>query len=697
MNGMKRKRIWLWLPPLLLLAAAAVLHPGLNAWYVGDDFVESGYAQGSNLPWGQWHHAYFGQMSYRGVAITSYWYSFTYLEPIGNHLIDFSLHGLSSVFLFFLIRKLWRREDRQNPGARAETAAVLGALLFAVHPIGARTAAWIACRADLFGTCFAILALLAAASDLKTGRKLLLVGIAALLALMSKESQIVIGAAVLLVALAREETGPWQSRLRAAVITSIPAFGAAVLYLAARYFALEGLGGYTELPPTLAGKLAAIWWHLPRLLDRAFLDYLFHHFRSEPELMAGLRAAAAALLLFAGPAALGHEKRLLLAGLGLVVVYLAPLWNFSHMMVAREERMLYSGMIGAALIFAAVAGAPRHSALRAISFAAALLMLTGLGLWSREQVREWARLGDDNRRLARALASYAERGGPQSTARRIYVLGLPPEHYYLDNMVKLELSPAFRDRLFLTGDQDGFFWQATEFDQYLGLPTEVPAEIRPAVRQVHPSLPDMIFKTLIPPDLVLAAGADPWARIVDWNGYSLRDDTEDFRKIFHQRNIIRRNLQFQPNLLPSFGFQLNLIPFGWTLSPGLRATEPEENGQLYRFTATDHDPWMISPPIELPTLAAGRLTITMTLPPRRYLPPGEDRGCLMWKSKLDREYGRERTICFPLFADGKPHEYSLALDLNPWWALAGEIDSFRFDPIAYPSTFEITRMEFLDR
>ena len=693
MNRMKRK-LALAAVPVLIIAAALVLSPGRNSWYVGDDFVESGYAQGSHLAWGQWYHAYFGQMSYRGVAITSYWYSFTYLEPIGNHLIDFGLHGLSAIFLFFLIRALWRRPDRQ--GARPETAALLGALLFAVHPIGARTAVWIACRADLFGTCFALAALWAAASDLRPARKLPLVGLLALLALMSKESQIVIAAAVLVVALAREDAGPWRARARAAALTAAPAFAATAVYLVTRYLALRGLGGYTQLPPTVGGKLAALAWHLPRLLHLSFADYLFHHYRSEPFLMAGLKAAAVALLFLAAPSALWREKRLLLAGLGLILVYLVPLWNFSHMMFAREERMLYSGLIGAALIFAAVAGAPRHAVLRPVAAAAALIALAGLGLWSQFQVGEWTRVGDDNHRLARALADYAEKAGPNSTARRIYVLGLPPEHYYLDDMVKLELSGVYRDRFFLTADQPGFFWQNVAAKKFLDLPESVPAEARPT-RESHPCLPDMVFETLTPPDLVLAAAVDPWTRVLEWDGRQLREFTDDFKQVYQQRLHIRQNLEFRPNLLPSYGFRLNFIPFDWTLAPGLKVTVPDEMTRPYLFTAADHDAWMVSPRVQLPTLAAGRFTLGMTLPPRSFLPPGEDQGCFMWKSKLDLQYGRERTICFPLIADGREHEYSVALDQNPWWPLAGEIASFRVDPVAYPTTFQLTRMEFLPR
>jgi hypothetical protein len=687
----KKKLLAAALPLLAVLAAAAVLAPGLRSWYVGDDLLETGYAAGSSQPWAVWYSSYIGGMIFRPVTGTCYWYTLNYLDPIGQHLFDLALHGLNACLLFYLLRALLRRPD-----AKPEPAALLGALLFAVHPLGARTAAWIACRADLLGAGFSLAALLVAVSNRPVRRRLVLTAIFALLAMASKESQLPLGLAVAAVALARAEAGDWKRRGARALLAGAPAFAAAAIYLAWRLAVLGKLGSYELVESTLAGNLQSFAYHVPRMIAGAGRDFLCHHFGAEPALLTPLKAGLAALIVLALPAALRRERRTLLLGAGLALIFLLPVWNLSQMLAVREDRLFYASMVGVAVLVAAVISAPRHPVPRAASLAAALVICAAFALWSRQEVREWKQVGDANRRLARALAAYVQKGGPASTARRVYVLGLPPEHYYLDSLVKLELSGAFRDRLILTGDQAGFFWQPADAARGFAQPPKVPPEARPE-RQAHATLPGMVFETVTPPDLITAAELDPYARILEWNGRSLADRTQELKNLFYRRGLLRLRLDQEPVWLPSFGFRLNLIPFNWTLAPGLYRIEPDEMGKPYTFIAANHDPYLVSPPLQFSALAASKLTLTMTLPARTFVPPGQDQGCIMWTSNLYPRLDPRRTIYFPLRADGKEHEYIINLARNPYWPLSGDISSLRLDPIAYPASFQLVRMEFLPR
>lgn len=66
------------------------------------------------------------------------------LDPIGYHLVSILLHGFNSIFLFFLIKKITRRQD----------VSLFASLIFAVHPVQVENVAWVTEQKSLLAMAF---------------------------------------------------------------------------------------------------------------------------------------------------------------------------------------------------------------------------------------------------------------------------------------------------------------------------------------------------------------------------------------------------------------------------------------------------------------------------------------------------------------------------------------------------------------
>ena len=157
---------------------------------------------------------------------------------------------------------------------------------------------------------------------------------------------------------------------------------------------------------------------------------------------------------------------------------------------------------------------------------------------------------------------------------------------------------------------------------------------------------------------------------------------------------MQRRARRYPNVLPSFVFTKTPLGFTWEPGPGLQAVEPRFSGFPYLLVAEGVDPYIISPRLKFPALWATHVELAMRVPKRYYLSPGEDQGCIMWESKRYPGFASERRVCFPVHADGKVHNYEVALENNIHWARAGLITRLRLDPVAYPATIELYWLEF---
>jgi len=149
---------------LFLLVGAGLLYsPSLGSGFVFDDeFLIVGdhsIREPDNLP------GFFLRPSfsyYRPLRSISYHLDYRHwgLNPLGYHLTSIILHGICAL-LFFLLLK--------SRGVGFQVRAGAG-LLFLLHPIATEPVIYLSARAELLGTLFTLLFLLAGTNFIASGR-----------------------------------------------------------------------------------------------------------------------------------------------------------------------------------------------------------------------------------------------------------------------------------------------------------------------------------------------------------------------------------------------------------------------------------------------------------------------------------------------------------------------------------------------
>ena len=110
-------------------------------------------------------------------------------EPSVQHGINVALHAFNTALVFYLARALMPQEVAKSRAGLV--AAALGALIFAVHPVGVESTAWVSGRFDTLMCCFTLGTCLVALSDgIPQGRRLLGVFLLFACAMGCKESAV---------------------------------------------------------------------------------------------------------------------------------------------------------------------------------------------------------------------------------------------------------------------------------------------------------------------------------------------------------------------------------------------------------------------------------------------------------------------------------------------------------------------------
>ena len=262
-----------WAALVVALAAVAVALPALSNGLAYDDVAIVGTdARVRSLGYLReiFTHGYWAdsdQALYRPITTLSFALDWS-LAPGRTawfHLTNLLLHAGASVLVFRLLLRFF-------PVA----AALVGGLVFAVHPVHVEAWANVVGRAELLATCFALAALLLwrpGETEPRPRRaRVLGVGMLALLAVASKEGAIVLPALLLLVDFAAGELKPG---LRAYARATAPGYAAVLIalgiFLAAR---IAVLGGVTPSAVDPVFEVARDGW--PRLLTalQAWPHYL---------------------------------------------------------------------------------------------------------------------------------------------------------------------------------------------------------------------------------------------------------------------------------------------------------------------------------------------------------------------------------------------------------------------------------------
>jgi len=180
------------------------------------------------------------------------------LEPRGWHAVGLLLHALNA---WLVLRLLWRLLGTTGP------AALAGALLFAVHPVGVESVVWVSSQGDLLALALLLLTLEVL---LRPGVGRTIGGaVLCLLACLAKESAIVLPALLLLRdrALAKAHALPARvTWVRVALLVAVVGG-----YFALRFSVVTGALAQVEHPggavlASARGALAALAWYAGALL-----------------------------------------------------------------------------------------------------------------------------------------------------------------------------------------------------------------------------------------------------------------------------------------------------------------------------------------------------------------------------------------------------------------------------------------------
>ena len=180
------------------------------------------------------------------------------LNPAGHHLTSLVLHAANAVLLFLVLRTMTGTHWR----------SLVVAALFALHPLGVESVAWVAERKDVLGAFFALLALWAYAGYARrpTGPRLGLVALPFGLALMSSAMLVTLPFVMLLLdhwPLRRAED-PWRL-----VAEKLPLVGMSGIVAVVAMLAAHPAGVAAELAPLpltarLTNALVACAWYVAK-------------------------------------------------------------------------------------------------------------------------------------------------------------------------------------------------------------------------------------------------------------------------------------------------------------------------------------------------------------------------------------------------------------------------------------------------
>lgn len=377
--GASRRGLTLLAPALLVGLTALAFGPATSGDFVWDDALlianNSHLRSADHLDelltgslWSTGGETESASQYYRPVVSAAYFVQFQLfgLAPRGYHLVNLALHATCALLvLAWLRRRLARRalapESDLSSAERATlVAALLGALLFALHPTRTESVTWISGSTDLWMTlCMLLTAHLGERPS--TALRAIATALLGALALLSKETAIVLPALMWLDGRLLERSEPER---RLAARGAWLAAGGMLIALIVRLqlvslpktdlrLLLHGLT--SRVLSTLGHYAQAVLWPLsPTSLRGEVWMTADGNYGVEPMTVAG--GACAILLVFAlvmRGAQRGTHKPWL-ADLAWVALPLAPVINIlpTQLMSLASDRFLYAPAIGLAALFA---------------------------------------------------------------------------------------------------------------------------------------------------------------------------------------------------------------------------------------------------------------------------------------------------------------------------------------------------------
>ncbi|MFH0943923.1 MAG: tetratricopeptide repeat protein [Planctomycetota bacterium] len=312
------------------------------------------------------------------------------IDPRTFHFTNVVIHVLASLAALRLLRLLL--ENR--------AAALLAALLFAVHPIHTEAVAWISGRTDSLAALFYLTAL---SEFIRFSRgagrgSLILLHVSFVAALWCKEMAVTLPAAAILLDQTACAPRVRTVRARLALIASLAAV--TLLFLLLRQAALSG----KEVTATMEyfhGKspvtvLATMLQTLPQCARLLVLPkgMLYHYNGTLPyldSLLAGRAMLSAAFVLGTMAAALLVRRRLPLVTCAILFFFasLLPVLNIVPTVSLMAERFLYIPSLSLSLLLGILLREIRPPAIRRALFLAAVASLVCCAILTVNRNRDW--------------------------------------------------------------------------------------------------------------------------------------------------------------------------------------------------------------------------------------------------------------------------------------------------------------------
>jgi len=381
-----------WIYGGIFLATLLAYLPALRGGFIWDDNAHVTKPElqswaGLGRIWGQLG----ATQQYYPVLHSAFWFEHRLWgeAPLGYHLLNVLLHATSACLFVALLRKLWSGSGND----RAEKAALLAGLIFALHPVGVESVAWASEQKNTLSTVFYLLAALSylrfAGMEAPPARPSLgAYGLASalfLLALLSKSVTATLPAALLVVLWWKRGRLTWRD-----VLPLLPwlalglGMGLFTAWLERNYLGAEGASFGLSLGERglLAGRV--LCFYLGKLFWPKNLIFIYPHWRVSAAVGWQYLFPLAILALLAGLWAGRRRTRGPLAGFLFYAGTLFPALGFFNVFPFQfsyvADHFQYLASLGVIAVVAAGWGRLAPGQVRS-ALAAAVLLVLGLLTW----------------------------------------------------------------------------------------------------------------------------------------------------------------------------------------------------------------------------------------------------------------------------------------------------------------------------
>ena len=261
-------------------------------------------------------------------------YAIHKFDVVGYHIVNISIHCVNVLLVYILLNRIGC--DRNS--------ALIGALLFAVHPIQTQSVTYISCRSVLLATTFYLVAVLAFLS-----KRYVTVGICFVLGMLTKEILISLPITAIVIhwlVVSRETLFSYISKYNKIIGLILFSMTAIALY---RIIYSGGILPSSQTPYSVAEyfmtQLVAIpAFYVQKILMPVGLsiDHEFPIYKEVPSY----------LLIFYGLVvfSIWNSSRLMLLGILWFFITIAPESSFVPLLDVVTEHRLYLPMVGASII-----------------------------------------------------------------------------------------------------------------------------------------------------------------------------------------------------------------------------------------------------------------------------------------------------------------------------------------------------------